>query len=395
MRLRLPIARAEEADRGTRWDAMAERVRAAWSKSDGHHVSIRTVWFPGEAEPRRVRIGRTLHGGRIETAREAEKVAAQIIAQVVEGRQLSDVLADFQKRKAPGNVVAARWAAFCQDKLLDVAAGVLDKRRVRELEAYTRRGYFAGWERTDVHELDAPALLRWLRALRERGLSEKTIKNVLMDFAQFLRWLVDQGVLRAAPRVPTDRVRVVRHARTIPERADLERILAAIPAEIRGLWLVRAYMGLRPSEARRLDVRDLRENGTALQLLGAKTKTRAPRLLPLAPEVADWLREHGQLEHRFGAAPLFWNPAARNAEKRWTEKPEWEVFQRALAACGFEGLKPNEAGRHFFATELVARTEDIYLAKRWLGHSSVDVTEGYVGARARSLRKVTPIRGET
>jgi len=391
--LRHSIATDEAAPRGSRWEVYEKRVKPAWSERDGWHASIRTVHFPGEQKPRRVRIYTTAQGGRIETEREAVKVCYQIITQLVDGRQMEDVLAEYQKRKLPGNLVAARWETFCDDKLQDVGSGRLDKRRVRELRAYIRRGYFASFTETDVHEIDRPALLAWIRFLRLRDLAEKTIKNVLMDFGQFLRWLRDTGVLREVPKIPSDRLRVVKHARTIPERADLERLLDQIPLPIRGLWLARAFMGLRPSEARRVDVRDLREHGQALQLLGSKTKTRTPRLLPLAPELDAWLHApevvaaFGELEQRFGAEPLFKNPQASNEAKRWTEKPEWMVFQRALAAAGFEGLKPNEAGRHFFITDLVDRTGDVYLAKRWAGHQDIATTEGYVGQRARSLRR--------
>ena len=48
--------------------------------------------------------------------------------------------------------------------------------------------------------------------------------------------------------------------------------------------------------------------------------------------VLEWLRTSRGLERMaFGAEPLFPNPRARNASRRWTEKCEWAAFKLAYA----------------------------------------------------------------
>jgi integrase len=395
------------------WRVAEQLGRVAWSKSHGHHVDFRTVRFDPRGEPRRVRILRA-DFGRIESARDAQRVLNRIRGELANGHELETVLARYLDEKLPANLFARRWADFCEAKRAKVASGRLAARRVYELERYLERGYFARWAETTVHEIGEPELLDWLEWMRapegrpllpdgvanaagprvRAPLGEKTIKNVLGDLGQFLRWLGRRGIIDHAPRIPTDELVLTPYAPTVPDRETVAKILAAIPLERRGLWIARAYMGLRPSEARRLDVGDLREGGRALQLLGRNVKTRKPRLLPIAPPVASWLAAHRDLAHAFPAEPLFPNPQAPG--RRWRPEAEYDCWTRACADAGVPRVKPNEGTRHFWATDYVERTGDIYGAKAWLDHSDISTTERYARLRSSTLARVVALpKGET
>lgn len=417
---------------------MAEQLgRVAWSKSDGHHVEFRTVRFEPGTKPIRVRITRA-DFGRIENPRDAQRVLNRIHAQLVEGYKLEDILARYVRKKLGVNLFIRRWATFCESKLPKVRAGRLAARRVRELELYVQRGYFDCWAETAVQEIGELELLEWVEWMRTpkekaRGgvplighqdprsraprpisispsspapdhragkdcngklLSEKTLRNVLADIGQFLRWLHARGVIQRMPRVPTSELVLEEYAPTIPDAATVARILAEIPAELRGVFLARSYMGLRPSEARRLDVADLRDEGRAIQVLASKSKKRKARLLTLAPPVLEWLAAVRDLAHAFPAEPLFPNPRADNAAKRWTEKCEWDAFKRACRLAGVGDWKPNESGRHFFATEYVNQGVDVFAVKSWLGHSDIATTARYAKLRPQTLANVVKLRSD-
>ncbi len=187
------------------------------------------------------------------------------------------------------------------------------------------------------------------------------------------------------------------YAPTIPDAQTVAVVLDAIPILRRGLFLARSYMGLRPSEARRLDVADLRDEGRALQVLAKKSKKRKARLLAIPAPVLAWFHEpqvvatFGALERRFPAEPLFPNPWASNAAKRWTEKCEWDAFKLAHRVAGVPEFKPNEAGRHFFATEYVNAGGDVFRAMHWLGHSEVATTQRYAKLRPQTLARVVSL----
>ncbi len=152
------------------------------------------------------------------------------------------------------------------------------------------------------------------------------------------------------------------------------RVLSQIPESRRGLFLARSYMGFRASEARRLNVADLKlgpegDLGDAfIDLHPRSSKMRQGRKLELHPEVAVWLAPFGELQ-RIGLKPLFRNRRATNDEKRWTETSEKRTLTRAMSLSKVEHIKPNEMGRHFFATQAVNRGAGIYDVQDWLGRS--------------------------
>jgi len=396
--VRLAYAPSPAVLHGMAWDVAEDLVRVARSRSKGWHVEARTVWFPGEDSPRRVRVYSVPGMGRIESKRDAERVRYRILGDVRDGRALHDALAWYIPKKLPANLVLQRWEMFCADKALVASTGHLDIERVRELRAYPRRGYFAGWENTSVHELTRGALVGLIRNLRrsaerrQRPLSEKTIKNVLGDVGHFLRWLAREGVIREAPEIPFDELRLVEYQPTIPDVETALRILAEIPVLKRGAWLAKSFMGLRPSEARRLSVSDVRDQGAVIVVPAAKSKMRRGRILEVQHPVREWfahaevVAKFGTLEQRFGAAALFPNPETM---KHWSETAERRVIEAAMRAAGVTGIRPNEMGRHFFATEL-ANTPGIDFEKvrEWLGHTAIGSTRRYGKLRAQTIAKV-------
>lgn len=407
--------------RDTQWAVAEQLGKPTWSKWHGFHVDFRTVKFEPGADPIRVRITRTQDMGRLRSLDDARRVLSRIHAQIVEGHKLEDVLARYVERKLPANLVPARWRAFCESKRAKVKAGKLDPRRLRELECYEQRGYLAPFGDLAVQEVRELELLSWVECMRSRAsvearatgcanggpysattpgqpapvdsrrpLSEKTLRNVLADIGQFFRWLELHGVIQKAPRIPTAEFEVEEYAPTIPDAATVAKILAEIPLELRGIFLARSYMGLRPSEARRLDVADLRDEGRAVQVLARKSKKRRTRLLALPAPVLEWIATHRA--QAFPAEPLFPNPRARNPQRRWTEKVEWEAFKLACRNAGVPEFKPNEAGRHFFGTEHVNAGVDVFAVSKWLGHSEIKTTSRYAKLRPQTLARVVRLK---
>jgi integrase len=201
--------------------------------------------------------------------------------------------------------------------------------------------------------------------------------------------------------VPYNEIKLIEYDPQIPEEDVVERVLVEIPEEKRGIFLVRSLMGFRPSEARRLNVADLRFRQEAdltdayINLPPRSAKKKKARKLQLHPEVAAWLLEHGDLE-RFGAEPLFTNPDANNAERRWLPGGERRVLARAYKAAGVAWIKPNEFGRHFFATHAVSDLEaDIYPVQAWLGHTDPKTTQRYAKMRPVPIARILDPKAKT
>ena len=273
-------------------------------------------------------------------------------------------------------------------------SGRLAAHRAKELRRYEDREYLDFFAGVPLHTIDRPKLVAWVRWMRRKKLSEKTIKNVLYDIGHFLRWLADQGDIAEAPAIPSKELRLIEYDPQIPEADVVEKVLAEIPIEERGVFLVRSFMGLRPSEARRLNVSDLRLRNDEdlsdayLNLPPPKTKTKKARKLQLHPVVAEWLAEYGELD-RFGGEPLFRNPDGYNEEQRWLPGSERRVLERAYKAAQVAWIKPNEFGRHFFATHAVNDLQaDIFPVQAWLGHTDPKTTQRYAKLRPVSIARI-------
>jgi integrase len=330
--------------------------------------------------------------GRIDCEHAAKRVQLQIQASHKEGRPLHEVLSEYID-EVPEDAVLHRWREeFLPQRRVRHAEGRLVAKRLAEFEQYEQRGHLGYWAEISLNRVNAAHLERWVHWLYQRGLRAGAIRHLVIDFGVFLRYEHRIGSLRTLPELPS--VEWVPDEKTIPALEDSLRIIAAIPDELaRGLWLAHTLAGLRPAEARRLDVRHY-DFSTGVLWIPTRHRTKKGRRLPLpgvADELVAWLERNRK--GAMGAEPLFPNPRARKGSQgRWKPHAERLCWVAACKAAGVEYCEPNAAGRHAFITHEVNEGTDIYAVKDWAGHVSISTTEGYIGkATSRLARRMRPI----
>jgi site-specific recombinase XerD len=222
----------------------------------------------------------------------------------------------------------------------------------------------------------------------------------LGDITGFLRRLKIQGDILGVPHIPYEELELEEYDPQIPDQETVYNVLKAISIPRAGVFIARSTMGFRPSEARRLNVSDLklgRRDDLAdahISLPARKSKKKRPRKLELRPLLRLWFRHpeveatFGKLENRWGEEPLFPNPLATNEDGRWSETSEKRTLYKAYRDAGVLHIKPNEMGRHFFATTLVNDGADVYGVKEWLGHSDISTTERYAKLRPQTIARI-------
>lgn len=381
------------------WSAVAEEGVVSYDKQRGVYLLFSRVFFEGATEPKRVRINKVPGYGRIKTREEAAQVLTTIRQRAM-SRPLFEILAEYMPQPPAEQMVPARWASdFLELKRAECDRGEISKDRLRELEAYPRRGYLAALEAVPVGRLDDPTIARWYDWLRRTfpHLQAPSVRHIVTDLRTFCGHLKRVGALGTIPVFP--RVKVPKRARSVPDRESLERILEQIPEAERGLWMARALAGLRPAESRRVDVRDFRA-GT-LHVRAEIAKTGEDRFLPLAdvaPELVAWIERN-----RASASP--WEPlfpapqgkrrgrAVNVTDGRWRATTERRVWVAALQAAGLEHVAPNLAGRHHFIThEMTVLQTDPLAVRDFAGHASLQTTLGYTHADSRRLaRRMRPV----
>jgi len=107
------------------------------------------------------------------------------------------------------------------------------------------------------------------------------------------------------------------------------------------------------------------------------TKTGAVRVLPVAREVAEWIELYTSKRARLEGGPMFTNPRGHTKSKRWSPSAMDRTWARACMAVLGRVTPLYEGTRHSYATQALARGEEIYKVQRNLGHADQKTTEIY------------------
>jgi integrase len=286
------------------------------------------------------------------------------------------------------------WLAMLQ---ADHAAGDLSPGYLREVVRWLGDGEHAHiaafWGKQSVYSVDYPKLVAWKRWLEGRGLSAKTIHNVMAAFHAALEHLRTTKMLGELPPFPWPRL--PEYTPTILSRSASDRVLAAIPEDRRGIYLVLTRLGARPSETMRLTIRDYTppDGDEPGWLVFRKTKNDRVKRLPTPVEVDAWLATWAGLDKRIAEAPLFLLPYAGRGKrpKRWSATALRREWHAACAAAGVPHTKLYEGTKHTGATDLLARVGDERVVQAVLGHIDPRSTRRY--AQLRPMAVVEAIRG--
>jgi integrase/recombinase XerD len=288
------------------------------------------------------------------------------------------------------------------DRFLDhlaVERGVAPNTQVayrRDLRLYL--AFLAERRITDPTKVGEQDITDFLAMLREREYSpgkrysSATVARVLAAVRGFHKFLVREGVSRADPAEPVGSPRVPRSLpRALPVE-DVERLLAAIPADgaiasrDQAILELLYAAGLRISELTSLDVDDLDLEERSVRCIGKGSKER---IVPLGRAAVDSLKRYltqarpGLAKTASGAA-VFLN--ARGT--RLTRQGCWKLLKKHAAAAELRRRISPHTLRHSFATHLLDGGADIRVVQELLGHASVSTTQVYTLVSRERLREV-------
>ena len=330
---------------------------------------------------------------------EAADVALQEIrADIRRGVEPLQAIAEFLPLGTPRTLLETHYITFCKAKAKDRSVP-LSRQRITELWGHLGRGHLDPIKGIPVQSLgyvDLEDLVAHLFATS--GLSAGSIRHIIADVRTFLRWLARRGEIKAAPEVPT--VRVPEYVPDVPTAAVQERVLGAISWRLRGLFMARGLIGLRPSEARSADLRDywFDPDGERDVLTVRRSKSNRFRLIPAPTPLSTWVREHRSVGNLHDAdapaVPLFDNPNGIG-DGRWSPSSERRVLVAAMTACGVKH-RPNELLRHAFGTDAANRllaegtsqSDVSRLLMAIMGHTEVKTSARYVRLATEGLERI-------
>lgn len=202
-------------------------------------------------------------------------------------------------------------------------------------------------------------------------LAPATRANDLAILRTFYRWC---HVWEHRDDDPTRRLTAPKVPKGLPRpmsRADLLRLLAGLPDDLRRAVALGAYAGLRVSEAASLDWADVDTETRRIRVLGKGQKTR---LVGCGPLLLD------QLLPDTGG-----NVVAAGGRPYGPDRLQRRV-NRAIHAAGVDGTF--HTLRHRFGTVALAATGDLLAVSRAMGHANPATTAIYAASSDEALDRI-------
>jgi integrase len=256
-------------------------------------------------------------------------------------------------RSKPFATFAAEYREEINDRL---STGRLRPRAAESLRETLKRmtGYFG---ETLLIDISPEKLTEWLA---EMPLAARSKKRHRAYGSQILEAALKAGYLASNPMkgVETFKANGGEEEITILSPEEIERLLKSSPEEIRPLYAIAAFAGVRWGEIARLNWEDIKEREIVIS--ASKAKTRSRRVVELTENLKAFLRPF-----RGRSGPLLLHP--RSLER---------IRRRVAAEAGLTPWK-NNALRHSFISYFYALTSDENKTAALAGNSPAIVHKHY------------------
>jgi integrase len=213
------------------------------------------------------------------------------------------------------------------------------------------RRFVADFSDRAIKTLKVREIEGWLHGL---DLSPQTVNNFRAIIGAFFEYAVRRELVEKNPVTAVEKIKVVDAAPEIFTPEQLARLLNTAPAELLPALAIQAFAGLRTSELLRLDWGEVHQGRGFITVSAKKAKTAKRRLIPIAPNLAEWLRPYASM-----TGPL-WEKGFRS----------YHVAIRNLAAAIGLVRWPNNGLRHSFASYHLAKHQNAPQLALEMGHST-------------------------
>lgn len=238
-----------------------------------------------------------------------------------------------------------------------------------------------------------------------------TIKSYLGSVRQFFKWTAASGLYPDiaanihAPKVRNDThkkdaltaAEVLQIENSIIDRSQNGARENALSAKdpfgkvkrgteqgkrLYAMFLLATNAGLRTVEISRANIKDLEtKNGLSWLYIWGKGHAEPDQKKPLAPEVAEAIRDYLQIrtDNPTRESPLFVATGNRSGGKRLAPTTISTMLKKAMQAAGFDSERITAHSlRHTTGTAVQELTGDIYTTQKYMRHSNPATTEIYL-----------------
>jgi integrase/recombinase XerD len=251
---------------------------------------------------------------------------------------------------------------------------------------------FAAGRGKGVVDLDQGELSEFIGALRDEGLTARSVARTVHAVRGLYRFAVREGRLVADPmenlRPPRAFKPLPRHLSAVQVEALLTAPDVSRPLGLRDKAILEVLYatGLRASELVSLRVSDV---DLEIGLVTCFGKGRKERIVPLGRVARKWVGRYlaearPELARGRALAALF--VSLRGA--KLTRMGLWGIVRRHAVTTGVERVLTPHVLRHSFATHLLERGADLRALQAMLGHADISTTQIYTHVTRERLRQV-------
>lgn len=243
-----------------------------------------------------------------------------------------------------------------------------------------------------LESISSPIVRSWLAALKEEGLSSRTITRRISSLRSFFKFVMRTGTLRKSPLAAISSPKSSKRLPSFVEEKDLDTLFRHV--EFPDTWNGRTarlamqmlyQLGLRLSElinCRELDVDFPNSN---IKVLGKGNKER---IIPAREELLTEIRRYSSDKLAAFSEPDKIYLLVNEKGRRLYPKYIYRITRKYLPLVTTIEKKSPHILRHSFATHLTNNGAELNAVKELLGHSSLAATQVYTHNTIEKLKNV-------
>jgi len=242
---------------------------------------------------------------------------------------------------------------------------------------------------TEIEKVDYLLLRKYLAALKEQGLSARSIGRKISALRSFFKFLVREGLLKTNPILSLATPKQDKKLPSFLTEEEVARLIdSVLPKDkddemaLRDRAILETFYssGLRISEVVSLDQHDIDFIGGVLEVKG---KGKKERMVPIGETAMKAIRSYLDKRVKQSEA-LFLNKNGSRLTTRGTRNIVDKYIRRAGMKHGISA----HTLRHSFATHLLNRGADLRSVQELLGHANLSTTQVYTHLTTDRLKSV-------
>lgn len=245
---------------------------------------------------------------------------------------------------------------------------------------------------TALREISHQYIRSWLAALKEEGLSSRSLNRKISSLKSYFKFCIKQGWIEHSPMAKVISPKSGTRLPAFVREEDTARLVESLNHTAEDWKSLNARMlinifyatGMRLSELLQLREKQLDLARGQVKVLGKGNKER---ILPLGPEQCEMIRDYiRQKQEKFSETEDFLLVTEKG--KKLYPKYAWLLVNTYLGLTSTLDKKSPHVLRHTFATHLMNNGAELNAVKELLGHSSLAATQVYTHNTIEKLKDI-------